>query len=55
VSDKDPILNNDTFANKSVTRNLAAFAYAGILLDFYECADLCFISDLASVQIDEVR
>jgi hypothetical protein len=38
-----------------VTGNLAAFADAGILLDFDKRADLCFVPDLTPVEIYEFR
>jgi hypothetical protein len=49
VSYEDVVLNNDTFTDKAVTGDLAAFADTGIFLNFYECADLGLVPDLASV------
>src|SRR5271155_1010730 len=40
VSNEDVVLDEDAFTDKGVAGNLAEPAYAGIFLDFYECADL---------------
>jgi hypothetical protein len=54
VADEDVVLDRDAFADESVARDLAALADSCILLDFDERADLGFIADLATVQIDEL-
>jgi hypothetical protein len=53
VPDKDVVFDYYAFANKGVTGYLATFADTGIFLDFYKCADLGLVPDLASVQINE--
>jgi hypothetical protein len=55
VPDEDVVLDANTFADKGVTRNLAELAHTGIFLDFYECADLRVVADLAPVQIYKLR
>ena len=53
VPDEDVVLDDDAFAYKSMAGDLATFAHGNIFLDFHECADLCLVPDLASVEIDE--
>jgi hypothetical protein len=55
MSDENIVFNGNTFAEETMTGNLAAFSDAGILLDLNEGPDPCFISNLTSVQIDELR
>jgi hypothetical protein len=55
MSDEDIVLDNDAFADKGVTGDLAASSDTGIFLDFHECADLRLVSDLASIQVYEFR
>jgi hypothetical protein len=55
MSDEDVILNDDALTNERMTGDLAALPDAGIFLDFDECADLGFVSNLAAIQIDELR
>src|SRR5260370_35129797 len=40
-------------ANKSVAGNLAAPSHTCVLLDFNEGADLCIVSYLATIEVDE--
>jgi hypothetical protein len=55
VPDKHIVLNDDAFTDKGVAGDFAVFANTGILLDFHKRTDFCFVSDHASVQIDEFR
>jgi hypothetical protein len=54
MADEDVVLDDDAFTDKTVTGDLAPFANAGILLNFNERPDFCFVTDLASVEIDEL-
>jgi hypothetical protein len=49
------VLNEDALANESVRRNLASGAYHCVLLYFYECSNLRFITDTATVKVDKLR
>ena len=49
------VLNSHALADEAVTRYLAAFPDAHVLLDLDEGADLCLVTDLAAVEIDEFR
>src|SRR5260370_42232562 len=40
-------------ANKSVAGNLAAPSHTCVLLDFNEGADLCYVSCLGTIEVDE--
>ena len=55
MPDEDVVLDEDTLTDKGVTGNLAASSDTGIFLDFYECADLCLVSDLAPIQVYKFR
>jgi hypothetical protein len=55
VPDEDVVLDEDAFTDKGVTGNLAASSDTGIFLNFYECADLCLVADLAPIQVDKFR
>src|SRR5580698_2830660 len=55
VPDEDVVLNQNSFTDKRVTGNLAASSDTGIFLDFYECADLCLVSDLAPIHVYKFR
>jgi len=54
VADEDVILDRDAFADESVARDLAAFTDSCILLDLDKRANLRFIADLTTVQVDEL-
>jgi hypothetical protein len=54
VSDEHVILNRYTLTYKGVTRNLAVFADAGILLNFNEGANLGLLTDLTAIQVYEL-
>ena len=47
------IIDLDSFADKGVRRNLAAATYDGAALNFNEGANARFVTDLATVNIDE--
>jgi hypothetical protein len=49
VSDKDVVLDGDSFADEAVTRNFAIPANFGVLLDFYEGAYLGVVAYLAAI------
>jgi hypothetical protein len=53
VSDENAVLDRYPFADEGVTRYLAALPDFCALLDLDERPDLCFIADLATVEIDE--
>jgi hypothetical protein len=53
VTNENFILNDYSFADESVARNLAAGTNSRVLLNFDERADATFIPDLAPVQIYE--
>ena len=53
VADENIVLNRHAFADERVARHFASPPHARVLLNFDECSDLCFVSNLASIQIDE--
>ena len=53
MTDENIVLNRDAFADKRMTGNLAAPSHFGVFLNFDERSNLRFITDLASVQVDE--
>ena len=55
MADENIVLNRYAFADERVARHFASPAHARILLNLDECSDLCFVSNLASIQIDEFR
>ena len=55
MADEDVVFDVHSFANKSMAGNLAVPADAGVFLNLDERADLCFVADLASIEIDEFR
>ena len=55
MPDEDVILDDYALTDKGVTGNLAALPYRGILLDFYECSNLCLVPDLTAIQIYKLR
>ena len=55
VTDEDVVLDRHALANEGVARDLAAPSNPRVLLDLNKSADLCFVADLAAVQIDELR
>src|ERR1700722_13510386 len=54
MTDEDVVLDGDALAHKSVAGNFAALADTGIFLDLDKSANLGFVADLASVEIDEL-
>ena len=55
MPDEDIVFDDDAFADKGVTGDLAALTHRRIFLDFHERTDLGLVPDLAPVQIDELR
>lgn len=53
MANEDPGLDLDTLADKGVAANLATIANLRSLLDFNECANCCFIANLAAVKVHE--
>ena len=53
VSDEDIGFDRNTFADKAVAANLTTIANFRPLLNFNECANRCFIANLAAVEIHE--
>jgi hypothetical protein len=54
MANEDFILNRDTFADETVTRDLTLTADAGPLLNFDEGANPAFIANFAAVKVYEV-
>src|SRR5262249_2668306 len=54
VTDKDFVLDRNTFADESVARDFAASPDAGSFLNLDEGADSAFIANFAAVQIYEM-
>ena len=55
MSDKHVVFDRHSFANEGVTRNLAALADDGILLDLDKRADLGFVPNFAAIEVNEFR
>jgi hypothetical protein len=55
MPNKDIVFDGDAFADKGVAGDLAGFSDSSVLLDLDKCADLCLVSDLTSIEIDELR
>jgi hypothetical protein len=49
------VFDRDPFADESVRRNLAAFAYRRIFLHLDEGSDLGIVAHCASIKIDQIR
>jgi hypothetical protein len=49
VPDEDVVFDDNAFTDEGMTGYLAAFANRSILLDFYECTNLSFVSDFAAI------
>src|ERR1700730_435279 len=53
VANEDVVLYVYALTDKRMTGNFAAPADAGIFLNLHKCADLGFVSNLASIHVDE--
>jgi hypothetical protein len=54
MTNKDMVFNRDAFADERVARDFAPLSNAGVFLDLHKGANLGFIADAASVQVDEL-
>jgi hypothetical protein len=54
VADENIVLDRDAFTNEGVARDLATLANGSVLLDLDKGTNLRFITDFASVKIDEL-
>ena len=55
MTDEHVVLDGHALADEGVARDLAPQTNLRLLLDLDECSDLCFVADLAPVQVDEPR
>jgi hypothetical protein len=55
VSDKDLVFDRHAFTNEGVARYFAAPADFGILLNFDKRPDFRLITNLATIEVDELR
>jgi hypothetical protein len=55
VADKDVVFDLYALTDKGMAGDLAAAAYARIFLNLNEGTDFRLVSDLAAIQIDELR
>jgi len=51
VPDEYLIFERHTFTDETVARDFAAVSHARPFLNFYKCANLYIVSDLATIQI----
>ena len=55
VPDKDVVFQGHAFTNKRVTRNLAARADSGVLLDLDKRSNLGLVANLTTIEVDETK
>src|SRR5262249_6520012 len=55
VADEHLILDDNAFAQERVRRDLTTCAHTRTSLDLDEGADLCFVTDGAAIEIDQIR
>ena len=55
MANKDIVFNRHAFTDECVARDLAAFSNRGILLDFDERSDFCFVADFTAIEVDKLR
>ena len=53
VADEDVVFDGYSLTHESVTRDLATIPHGRILLDFDKSANLCLVTNLATIEIDE--
>src|SRR5690242_10345233 len=55
MADEDAVFDRDALADERVGRDLHPAADANAFLNFDECADARFVTNLAAVEVDEVK
>ena len=55
MSDEDAFLDRYALTNECVAGNLAVVPHFRVFLNLHESADLRFVADFTTVQVDELR